>query len=168
MSEVHSSKRKSEETDLRSWKQTHTALRDILINPVFIFITGATVCDALLIGGIAAFLPKFIQLQFGLTATVAGFYSGDFVFLDFLSTVIETMTVFPNNIMFTGAITVPGAAGGNLLGGIISKVLKLRVPGMLRYCMLLTFMAALLSVSGLIHCDTPLTIGVNHPYPLDR
>ena len=66
--------------------------------------------------------------------------------------------------MRTGAIIVPGVAGGQILGGIIPRVLNLRMRGLLIQCALNAGLGVLLSGFALLRCDTVPIAGVTSPY----
>ncbi|XP_013383827.1 solute carrier organic anion transporter family member 4C1, partial [Lingula anatina] len=123
----------------KSIRDMPTAAKVLLKNPTFVFVTLAGCTEGLVTSGFATFLPKLLQNQFGLTASWAA--------------------------MLTGFVAVPGAAGGQLLGGIISSKMKLKVKGMLKLSMTACVMAALLAASFWISCETPSVFGVDIPYP---
>ena len=59
-----------------TWRDIPVALRILLTNPVLMFPTGAAVLGGLLLTGYLTFLPKFVQNQFGITATWAALVTG--------------------------------------------------------------------------------------------
>lgn len=71
------------------------ATKELFINLPCIFSILAATCEAAMATGVAVFLPKFIQSQFGLTSSTAS--------------------------LIAGSIVVPGAGGGMI---IVSKILS--------------------------------------------
>lgn len=53
------------------------ALRVLLVNPTFFFLNMAGASEGLLVSGFAAFLPKFIENQFSVTASWASILMGE-------------------------------------------------------------------------------------------
>ena len=71
-----------------------------------------------------------------------------------------------NHIRFSilGLVAVPGAAGGQFIGGIICKKWKLKVKGMLRLNVIVCILALLLDAVVWIRCDLEDIAGVNVGY----
>ena len=59
---------------------------------------------------------------------------------------------------------VPGAAGGQILGGLIPKWLNLKIRGLIMQCVITGSIGLLLSVQFLLRCQTPAIAGVTVPY----
>lgn len=57
----------------------------LLKNPIFVFVSFAAACEFLLVGGFAAFLSKFIQNQYGQSASFAAILTGNIIFMYNLS-----------------------------------------------------------------------------------
>ena len=74
-------------------------LRSLLTNPVYMFVTLGISVDGFILGGMTAFLPKFISEQFQQTAAFSA--------------------------QIIGLLAVTGGAFGALLGGWIMKKMKL-------------------------------------------
>lgn len=66
--------------------------------------------------------------------------------------------------IFAGIIVVPGAAGGQLLGGIICKVKKLKVRGMTLLCVLACFLTMLAMSSLWANCEQEKIPGITVQY----
>ncbi|KAJ8322339.1 hypothetical protein KUTeg_000810 [Tegillarca granosa] len=116
---AHDSDEKDTETQQkRSYRDLPQIVMSLLKNPVFILLTLAGSVEGLSTSGFATFLPKLIQNQFGVSAAKASMYGG--------------------------LVAVPGAAGGQLIGGLICKKWKLNVQGMLRYMMVVCLAAIIL------------------------
>ncbi|CAG5127086.1 unnamed protein product, partial [Candidula unifasciata] len=110
----------------------------VLRNPCFVFITLAMTMEGMFLSGTAAFLPKFIQNQYGTTASSAAILSGIAV--------------------------VPAAGGGLVLGGYIAKRFNLTVRQIIKY-LICTCTLATLGCSILwIRCDADDIFGVTVPY----
>lgn len=71
---------------------------------------------------------------------------------------------------YIGLIAVPGAAGGQFVGGIICKKWKLKVKGMLRLNVIVCIIALLLDAVVWVRCDLEdiagVTIGYNQGYAI--
>ncbi|XP_078571497.1 solute carrier organic anion transporter family member 4C1-like [Branchiostoma floridae x Branchiostoma japonicum] len=115
------------------------AVLSLAKNPTFIFITLAGISEGLVLNGFATFLPKFVENQFGQTASQAAF--------------------------LVGCVMVPGAFGGCLIGGGIMRWKKLGVSGSLKLCVILSTVALLLSPVFLIRCPNSHFAGVTASYP---
>ncbi|XP_048780929.2 solute carrier organic anion transporter family member 4C1-like isoform X3 [Ostrea edulis] len=107
-------------------------------NPAFLFITLAGTFEGFSTSGMATFLPKLIQNQFGTSAAWAA--------------------------ILGGLIAVPGAAGGQFVGGMICKRWKLKVRGMLRLNVIVCVIALLLDAVIWVRCDLQDIAGVSVGY----
>ena len=67
-------------------------------------------------------------------------------------------------ISILGLVAVPGAAGGQFIGGIICKKWKLKVKGMLRLNVIVCILALLLDAVVWVRCDLEDIAGVNVGY----
>ena len=109
-------------------------LRSLATNPVYMFVTLAIAVDAFILGGVTAFLPKFISEQFQQTAAFSA--------------------------QIIGLLAVTGGVSGALLGGWIFKKLKLSVEKTI----LLIILVQLLNLSCffvfLLYCPTPPYVGL--------
>ncbi|KAK3598170.1 hypothetical protein CHS0354_008845 [Potamilus streckersoni] len=114
------------------------ALYRLLRNPTYICFTIGGAAEGIINSGMATFLPKFIQNQYNLAASSAA--------------------------ILTGLVVIPGAAGGNFVGGLVCKCMKLKVKGMAR----LSFVGCLLTVLFFtvlfLRCDKAELVGVDHHY----
>lgn len=77
------------------------------------------------------------------------------------------MTLF---YFYIGLVAVPGAAGGQFVGGIICKKMKLKVKGMLRLNVIVCILALLLDAVVWVRCDLEdiagVTVGYNQGYAI--
>ncbi|XP_078703455.1 solute carrier organic anion transporter family member 4C1-like [Branchiostoma floridae x Branchiostoma belcheri] len=122
----------------KSIRDFPVAVRSLARNPTFIFITLAGISEGLALNGFATFLPKFVENQFGQTASQAAF--------------------------LVGCVMVPGAFGGCLIGGAIMRCKKLDVSGSLKLCVILSSIAMLLAPVFLIRCPNSQFAGVTASY----
>ena len=67
-------------------------------------------------------------------------------------------------MMLPGFVVVPGIVAGNLLGGLVTKKMDLKVRGMLRLCILLCLLCVGASFFALIRCDDAKLAGVGVTY----
>ena len=126
----------------RSIKGFPKAVWGIVSNPTFMLITLAGTGEGLATSGFATFMPKLIQNQFGVTASWAS--------------------------MLGGLMAVPGAAGGQFIGGLVCKRWKLRIQGMLRLNIILCVAAMLLDTVVWIRCPEDTVAGVNTQYSISQ
>ena len=91
--------------------------------------------------GQGAFLPKYLEFQFNLTASHAA--------------------------MLVGAVVVPAGAAGTLLGGFLLKKFNLNREGAIKLYMVCQLIILPLYFGFLFNCPTPSIAGVNVPYPND-
>ena len=89
--------------------------------------------------GQAAFLPKYLESQFRLTASHAA--------------------------MIVGAVVVPAGAAGTLLGGFCLKKFNLDSKGAIKLYLCCQLFILPLYFGFLFNCPTPSIAGVNVPYP---
>ncbi|MBN3310729.1 SO4C1 protein, partial [Amia calva] len=76
------------------------ALKLLVKNPVFVCLSIAASMEGFLIGGLATFIPKYIENQFGTTSSYAA--------------------------LLGGFVLIPGAALGQLIGGLVVSKFKLK------------------------------------------
>jgi hypothetical protein len=65
-------------------------------------------------------------------------------------------------------MAVPGAAGGQFIGGLVCKRWKLRIQGMLRLNIILCVAAMLLDTVVWIRCPEDTVAGVNTQYSVSQ
>ena len=92
----------------------------------------------LFIPGQAAFLPKYLESQFGLTPSQAAF--------------------------LVGSVVVPAGALGTILGGFSLKKFNLNREGAMKLYISCQFIILPLYFGFLFNCPTSLIAGVNTPY----
>ncbi|KAF4518204.1 hypothetical protein B566_EDAN005929 [Ephemera danica] len=144
VSEAHHVARKDEggtlEQDSAASKlrELPRALRRLLANPTFFFLNLAGATEGLLIAGFAAFLPKLIESQFAVNATLAA--------------------------LLMGAVTVPAGGGGTFLGGYLVKRLNLSCAGIIKFCALTALVANVFTLGFFLSCPNVPFAGVTVPY----
>ncbi|XP_078666151.1 solute carrier organic anion transporter family member 4C1-like isoform X1 [Branchiostoma floridae x Branchiostoma belcheri] len=122
----------------KSWRDFPIAVKILLCNPTFMFVSLAGAFEGFLTSGLATFGPKFVEMQFSQTSGWAA--------------------------MLCGFVVVPGAAGGNILGGVIMKWMKLKCRGMLRLCIILGGVCLALYLVFLVQCPNTPFAGVTQRY----
>ena len=60
----------------RSVKHFLRSVSKLLRNPCFVFLALSMLTEAAIIGGSATFLPKFIEMEFRVSASLAAIYTG--------------------------------------------------------------------------------------------
>ncbi|KAK3593464.1 hypothetical protein CHS0354_020230 [Potamilus streckersoni] len=129
---------KGYENEAISIRALPAALCRLLRNPTYVCITFAGATEAIVTSGMATFLPKFIQNQYNLSSGYAA--------------------------ILTGVVVVPGAAGGNFVGGLVCRCMRLKVKGMTRF----SFIGCLVTVLSFsilfLSCEQYKVAGINHYY----
>ena len=106
-----------------------SSLQTTLTNPLFLFISLAVSFDSMLISGLSAFLPKFVQTQYQLSA---GF-----------------------SAQLVGILVVPSGAFATFLGGWIIKRLRLSRARILGLVCLVQAANTGLCLLFMLHCPGP-------------
>ena len=115
-------------------------IRRLAKNPTFIFTTLAITAGAFVVAGIVTFLPKYVEIQYGLTPSVASYV--------------------------IGGISIPAASLGILGGGLTLFVFKkLTVERLALLVFILTVIEVAIPPLFLLGCDSIIFAGVNSDYP---
>lgn len=138
-SEMHQKLQKSEaaQTGFGARARDLPASFKILItNPTFVFLSLAGATEGMLVSGLATFLPKVIEFQFSIAASLAA--------------------------LIMGAVTVPGAGGGTFLGGYIVKKYNLRCAGIIKMCIICSLVPLITIFMFAFSCPNVRFAGVNY------
>ncbi|XP_023564382.1 solute carrier organic anion transporter family member 4C1 [Octodon degus] len=100
-------------------KDFPAALKNLMRNTVFVCLVLSTSSEALITTGFATFLPKLIENQFGLTSSFAA--------------------------TIGGAVLIPGAALGQILGGVIVSKFKMTCKHAMKLALLTSGVALVLT-----------------------
>ncbi|XP_006755210.1 PREDICTED: solute carrier organic anion transporter family member 4C1 [Myotis davidii] len=123
----------------KSFKDFPAALKNSLRNTVFMCLVISTSTEALVTTGFATFLPKFIENQFGLSSSFAA--------------------------TLGGAVLIPGAALGQILGGVIVSKLRMTCKSTMKFALLTSLIALVLSfVFVYANCENEPFAGVSQSY----
>ncbi|KAL7741794.1 hypothetical protein ACLKA6_000399 [Drosophila palustris] len=114
------------------------AVLTLFKNPTFFFLNLAGATEGLVIAGFAAFLPKQIENQFGISPVISA--------------------------LLMGLITVPAGGGGTFLGGYLVKKLNLACGGIIKMCLLATVVATFFTSCFLVSCPNADFAGVTTAY----
>eukprot|EP00300_Choanocystis_sp_HF-7_P015099 c18934_g1_i4.p1 GENE.c18934_g1_i4~~c18934_g1_i4.p1 ORF type:complete len:716 (+),score=135.27 c18934_g1_i4:86-2149(+) len=114
------------------------ALRRVMCNPVFVYMTLAQSSETFMVSAYSAFMAKFLQTQFRLTSSLAA--------------------------VTTGLIVIPGAAGGIILGGYLVKRLNLTFVSTAKFCVVCSILSTVFTSCTLVGCNILPVAGVNSPY----
>ncbi|XP_030080317.1 solute carrier organic anion transporter family member 4A1 [Drosophila hydei] len=114
------------------------AVLTLFRNPTFFFLNLAGATEGLVIAGFAAFLPKQIENQFGISPVISA--------------------------LVMGLITVPAGGGGTFLGGYMVKKLNLACGGIIKMCLLATLVATFFTSCFLVTCPNAAFAGVTTAY----
>ncbi|CAK7295555.1 Solute carrier organic anion transporter family member 4C1 [Vulpes lagopus] len=137
--EKSSSLKDTEENFGTSLKDFPTALKNLMGNTVFMCLVLSTSSEALITTGFATFLPKFIENQFGLSSSFAA--------------------------TLAGAVLIPGAALGQILGGVLVSKLKMTCKNTMKFALLTSLVAFALSfVFVYANCENEPFAGVSESY----
>ncbi|XP_033726691.1 solute carrier organic anion transporter family member 4A1-like [Pecten maximus] len=110
----------------------------LITNPTYVFLSLATATDGLLLVGISTFIPKFIEIQFGLPSSTAALY--------------------------VGFVAVPGGAGGTLLGGYIIKRFDMHVKRIIQVTIAAVAGSLVFGLVLIVNCPSIPFAGVNILY----
>lgn len=136
------------------------SLKAVATNKPTLCVTIAAICDSLIVSAFAAFLPKVFEVRpshwiGGKPVCTLGFpvpLQAQFSLKPSIASII------------TGAIVVPGAAGGALFGGWVIKRWKMDVPAMAKTSALFAGISSVLLFSLFLNCPTQSVVGVNTQY----
>uniref|UniRef100_H2Z038 Solute carrier organic anion transporter family member n=1 Tax=Ciona savignyi TaxID=51511 RepID=H2Z038_CIOSA len=139
-SEVHTnSKEEAENSELEnSLKNFPTAVMRLFKNPAFCFLTLAGCSTGLTVSGGSSFMAKFIQNEFHTSAGTSA--------------------------MLAGAILVPAAVAGHLLGGGLISRFQMETPAILKLCAFSSFLVACASPLLLLRCGNKAMAGITATY----
>ncbi|CAL4120916.1 unnamed protein product, partial [Meganyctiphanes norvegica] len=114
------------------------ATKTLLANPTFVALSLAGATEGILMAGFATFMPKFMENQFQVPAASAS--------------------------ALVGLVAVPAGGGGTLVGGWLLKKLRLRCAGILKMCVVFSFVCFISCFTFMISCPNPLFAGVSVSY----
>ncbi|XP_051046816.1 solute carrier organic anion transporter family member 4C1 [Phodopus roborovskii] len=123
----------------KSIKDFPSAIKNLMRNTVFICLVLSTTSEALVTTGFATFLPKFIENQFGMTSSFAA--------------------------TLGGAALIPGAALGQILGGVLVSKFKMKCKNTMKFALFTSGIALMLSfVFIYAKCENEPFAGVSESY----
>ncbi|XP_038661113.1 solute carrier organic anion transporter family member 4C1-like [Scyliorhinus canicula] len=126
-----------------SFKDFFSVLLMLLKNPVFMALVIAGISEALVITGFVTFMPKYIENEFGLSASLAA--------------------------ILGGAVLIPGAFIGQIIGGLIISKLKLHCRNVLKLAAASSAISLFFSfVFILAQCSNHPFAGVNQGYNVNN
>nr|XP_003920771.2 solute carrier organic anion transporter family member 4C1 [Saimiri boliviensis boliviensis] len=138
-SQAHQSNSNTDEKFGKSIKDFPAALKNLMKNGVFMCLVLSTSSEALITTGFATFLPKFIENQFGLTSSFAA--------------------------TLGGAVIIPGAALGQILGGVLVSKFKMTCKNTMKFALFTSGVALMLSfVLIYAKCENEPFAGVSESY----
>ncbi|XP_023977638.1 solute carrier organic anion transporter family member 4C1 [Physeter macrocephalus] len=123
----------------QSFKDFPAALKNLMRNTVFMCLVLSTCSEAFVTTGFATFLPKFIENQFGLSSSSAA--------------------------TLAGTVLIPGAALGQILGGILVSKFKMTCKNIMKFALLTSITALTLTfVFVYANCENKPFAGVSESY----
>eukprot|EP00058_Branchiostoma_floridae_P012427 XP_002597915.1 hypothetical protein BRAFLDRAFT_128444 [Branchiostoma floridae] len=122
----------------KSWRDFPAALKLLLCNPTFMLLCLSGATESFLVAAFSTFGPKYVENQYNLSSGRASILSG--------------------------AVIVPGAALGSLIGGALMKKLKLTCRGMLKLCVVFAVLAMACLLVFLLRCPNIPFSGVTQAY----
>nr|XP_006811916.1 PREDICTED: solute carrier organic anion transporter family member 4C1-like [Saccoglossus kowalevskii] len=120
------------------WKDMWPATKMLFKNPVYDFMALSKTAMVFIVVGFLPFIIKFLENQFGLTSSEAG--------------------------LVLAATSMPGAAGGTLLGGWMVKKFNLKIKGTARICLFASFITMCLFPIFILQCPQQQIAGVITSY----
>ena len=125
-----------EKTENNVMRSLSRDISKLLTNPVYVLISLAIAVDAIIVSGLAAFLPKYLEHQFQMSTGSAA--------------------------QIVGLLVVPAGGSATILGGIfIKKFVKSKV-GAIKLCLVAHTVAIPLILSFMMSCPTLSYVGLNH------
>ncbi|XP_015996894.2 solute carrier organic anion transporter family member 6A1 [Rousettus aegyptiacus] len=122
-----------------SIKDLFASILILIKTPIFVSLALARASESLLIIGASAFLPIYVENQFMVTPTKAATLSG--------------------------LVLIPGAALGQLLGGIIVSKLQIYCKGLLTFIMVTSMITVVLVIFMIfVYCNPMPFAGINEDY----
>ncbi|XP_065898056.1 solute carrier organic anion transporter family member 4A1-like isoform X2 [Dysidea avara] len=128
--------------DLNKWpksKDLPKQFLDIMARLPFLFLVLAFAGQIFVVAGLVAFIPKYIQSQFGFTASTSG--------------------------LISGSIAISTAGAGIILGSLLVSFLKPPMKRLTFYFSVINFISSVFYLVFLIRCPTYDVAGVTVPYP---
>nr|XP_022335253.1 solute carrier organic anion transporter family member 4A1-like isoform X3 [Crassostrea virginica]XP_022335254.1 solute carrier organic anion transporter family member 4A1-like isoform X3 [Crassostrea virginica] len=107
-------------------------------NPMYVVLNLGGAAETIIIAGLAAFAPKVLEEKFNMSPAESG--------------------------LIMGGVTLGGGAGGMVLGGVLIKCLKLQIRGMMRLCLLMSFVGLLVGAGFFINCEETSFAGITVQY----
>ncbi|XP_076995183.1 solute carrier organic anion transporter family member 4C1 isoform X2 [Tamandua tetradactyla] len=143
ISQAHQNKsgsiQEADENFGKSIKDFPVALKNLMRNTVFMCLVLSTTSEALITTGFATFLPKFIENQFGLSSSFSA--------------------------ILGGAVLIPGAALGQILGGVVVSKFKMTCKNTMKFALSSSGVAFVLSsVFIYAKCENHPVAGVFESY----
>nr|XP_020864964.1 solute carrier organic anion transporter family member 4C1-like isoform X2 [Phascolarctos cinereus] len=142
ISQAHQNESDTKTTDKnfgKSIKDFPASLKILLRNPVFMCLAMSTATEALISTGFATFLSKYIENQFGLSSSFAA--------------------------TLGGVVLIPGAALGQILGGVIVSKFKMACKNIMKFSLLMSLLSLVLSFIFLFaKCGNEPFAGVSEAY----
>jgi len=115
-----------------------SAILSLVTNATYMFVSLASGIDGLVISGLAAFLPKFIEQQYKLSNGLAA--------------------------QIVGLIIVPAGGGGTFFGGWLIKKLNMSRHSIILMCFISQLLTLPMVLTFLASCPSSAFVGVNHPH----
>ena len=106
----------------------------LITNPVYILISLAIAVDAIIVSGLAAFLPKYLEHQFQMSTGSAA--------------------------QIVGLLVVPAGGSATILGGIFIKKFVKSKLGAIKLCLVAHTVAIPLILSFMMSCPTLSYVGL--------
>ncbi|KAF2357630.1 Organic anion transporter polypeptide OATP [Trinorchestia longiramus] len=115
-----------------------TSSKKLLTNVTFIFLSLAEATEGFLVSGMATFMPKLLERQFGMQASLAA--------------------------MIVGAVAVSAGGGGTFLGGWVIKKFRMACTSVIRLCFVVSSVGTVTCFFFFVYCPDSSFAGVSTPY----
>ena len=151
------SPQKTENNNRSLYSDLREALGTTLTNPTFIFLSLAVSMDTLLVAGLSAFLPKYVESQFKISA-------GKKLKLHQKTIDQSSLYVFLGlSAQLVGILVVPAGATATFLGGYLVKKLRLTRKKILIFCCIIQAVNIPFALQFQLYCPTLNYVGLNFP-----
>lgn len=122
----------------QSLRELPTAIKELATRWTFLFICLEQSCEAMLLSGFGAFLPKIIESQFSLSPSMAA--------------------------VIVGGLVIPCGCGASYTGGYLIKHYRMRPRSILKMSCFWVSLSFIFSLAFMVYCPNQDFAGVTIPY----
>ena len=154
MAKIYPSKYANEDSLTVTVKMFPVHIKRLLLNPSFMFASFGLASLFIMVSGIVSFTPKYIEVQFRLSATIAGLITG-------LLAIVSGSKLI-NSSFLSLLWSLYFLATGTLLGALILFLTKMRPKTVILFSAIIIAVATLANPAFLLHCSQPDLVGITY------